>query len=67
VYAGCAGLTRDSFAFARDLLEEAGVAITPGVDFGANAPERHVRFAYTSSIERLKEGVARIAAFLKSS
>ncbi|MGH8621694.1 MAG: hypothetical protein ACRET3_06110 [Burkholderiales bacterium] len=51
-------------ARARDLLERAGVAITPGVDFGAHAPERHVRFAYTSSIERLREGVARIARFL---
>jgi aspartate/methionine/tyrosine aminotransferase len=65
VYAGCTRLTNDSYAFARDLLEKAGVAITPGVDFGANAPERHVRFAYTQSIERLKEGVARIEAFLK--
>jgi len=64
VYAGCGKLTRDSFGFARDLLEQAGVAITPGVDFGANAPERHVRFAYTNSIERLQEGVARIAKFL---
>jgi aspartate/methionine/tyrosine aminotransferase len=64
VYAGCGTLTRDSFGFARDLLERAGVAITPGVDFGANAPERHVRFAYTNSIERLQEGVARIAKFL---
>jgi aspartate/methionine/tyrosine aminotransferase len=65
VYAGCAGLAQDSFVFARDLLEEAGVAITPGVDFGANAPGRHVRFAYTNSIDRLKEGVARIARFLR--
>ncbi len=65
VYAGCGSLTPDSFSFARDLLERAGVAITPGVDFGANAAERHVRFAYTNPIERLKEGVARIAAFLK--
>jgi aspartate/methionine/tyrosine aminotransferase len=64
VYAGCGKHTRDSFGFARDLLERAGVAITPGVDFGANAPERHVRFAYTNSIERLKEGVARIGEFL---
>ena len=64
VYAGCGKLTRDSFRFARDLLEQAGVAITPGVDFGANAPERHVRFAYTNSIERLQDGVARIAKFL---
>jgi len=67
IYAGCGKLTRDSFGFARDLLEQAGVAVTPGVDFGANAPERHVRFAYTNPIERLKEGVARIAAFLKKS
>jgi len=67
VYAGCGRLTQDSFAFARDLLEQAGVAITPGIDFGANAPERHVRFAYTNSIERLQEGVARIARFLKQS
>jgi len=64
VYAGCSRLTKDSFGFARDLLEQAGVAITPGIDFGANAPEQHVRFAYTNSIERLKEGVSRIAAFL---
>jgi aspartate/methionine/tyrosine aminotransferase len=66
VYAGCGKLTKDSFAFARDLLEKAGVAITPGIDFGANAPERHVRFAYTNSIERLQEGVSRIADFLKA-
>jgi len=67
VYAGCGKLTKDSFTFARDLLEQAGVAITPGIDFGANAPERHVRFAYTNSIARLQEGVSRIAEFLKKS
>ena len=67
VYAGCGGLKRDSFAFAIEILEQAGVAITPGIDFGANAPERHVRFAYTNSIERLQEGVSRIAKFLKKS
>jgi aspartate/methionine/tyrosine aminotransferase len=66
IYAGCGKLTRDSHAFTRELLEQAGVAITPGIDFGANAPERHVRFAYTNAIERLEEGVARIAGFLKS-
>ena len=66
VYAGCSKFTKDSFAFARDLLEQAGVAITPGIDFGANAPERHVRFAYTNPIERLREGMARIGEFLGS-
>lgn len=64
VYAGCARLTQDSHAFALDLLEKAGVAITPGIDFGDNAPRQHVRFAYTQSVERLQEGVRRIAAYL---
>jgi aspartate/methionine/tyrosine aminotransferase len=67
VYAGCGRFTRDSYALARELLEQAGVAITPGVDFGANAPERHVRIAYTNSIGRLRDGVARIAEFVARS
>ncbi|QJR16181.1 pyridoxal phosphate-dependent aminotransferase [Usitatibacter palustris] len=62
LYADCSALTGDSFAFARDVLERAGVAITPGKDFGNNAPERHIRIAYTQPIARLKEAVARIAA-----
>lgn len=65
VYAGCGRLTQDSHAFAVDLLERAGVAITPGMDFGDNAPQRHVRFAYTQSIGQLREGVRRISAFLR--
>jgi aspartate/methionine/tyrosine aminotransferase len=65
IYADCSGLTRDSFAFARRILTEAHVAITPGKDFGRNHPERHVRIAYTQPIARLEEAVARIARFLK--
>ena len=64
IYADCSALTRDSFAFARDLLETAGVAITPGADFGSHAAEHHVRFAYTNSIPVLAEGVRRIAGYL---
>ena len=64
IYADCSALCDDSFAFARDLLESAGVAITPGADFGANAAEKHVRFAYTNAVPVLAEGVRRIAAYL---
>jgi len=64
VYAGCGRLTNDSERFARELLEKAGVAIAPGRDFGVNAPERHVRFSYAATRERLEEGVRRMAAFL---
>ena len=67
VYADCSALADGSFAFARDLLETAGVAITPGADFGVNAAERHVRFAYTNSIPVLTEGVRRIAQYLEHS
>jgi aspartate/methionine/tyrosine aminotransferase len=65
VYADCSALTPDSFVFAREVLERAGVAITPGRDFGSNHPERHVRIAYTQPIARLQEAVARIAAIIE--
>ena len=61
LYAGCSRFTGDSYSFAAQLLEETGVAITPGIDFGRNQPESHVRFAYTTSLENLQEGVRRLA------
>ena len=64
VYADCSALTDDSFAFARDVLRHAGVAITPGKDFGFAEPARHVRIAYTQPIARLEEAMARLAGFL---
>jgi aspartate/methionine/tyrosine aminotransferase len=66
LYADCSAFTDDSFGFAHDLLEQAGVAITPGVDFGAHRAAQHVRFAYTTSLAQLEEGVERIAAYLRN-
>jgi len=66
LYADCGRLTGDSHRFALEVLEKAGVAITPGNDFGRHLPERHVRFAYTTSLERLREGVERLGRFLGS-
>ena len=65
IYADCSHFTQDSFLFAKDLLEEAGVAITPGKDFGQHQANIHVRFAYTTSLERLEEGVARIERYIE--
>lgn len=65
LYANCKHLTDDSYSFCLKLLEEAGVAVTPGKDFGLNKPEQHIRFAYTTSLERLKQGVERLQQFLK--
>jgi aspartate/methionine/tyrosine aminotransferase len=64
LYADCSRFTDDSYGLSVRLLEEAGVAITPGVDFGEHRPERHVRFAYTTSLENLQEGVRRLKAYL---
>ncbi len=64
LYADVSAFTGDSFDFCRRLLEEAGVAVTPGRDFGSYRVERFVRFAYTTDLEQLELGVERIAAFL---
>lgn len=64
LYADCSAVASDSNTFARALIEQAGVAITPGLDFGENAPQRHVRFAYTAARDKLQEGVARLARHL---
>ncbi|MCU0897347.1 MAG: pyridoxal phosphate-dependent aminotransferase [Burkholderiales bacterium] len=66
VYAGCERFTGDSHAFALAVLEQAGVAITPGLDFGANRPERYVRFAYTRAMPDIEEGVERLRRFLRA-
>lgn len=64
LYANCRALTNDSFTFCQRLLEEAGVAVTPGKDFGLHAPAQHLRFAYTTTLPRLQQAVRRIADFL---
>ena len=66
IYAGCERFGEDSSALALDLLERAGVAITPGLDFGANRPERHVRFAYTRALADLEEGIAAMERALRA-
>jgi aspartate/methionine/tyrosine aminotransferase len=45
------------------LLEKTGVAATPGLDFGCNQPQRHIRFAYTTGVERLAEAVERLSRY----
>lgn len=64
LYAGSGRFSRDSHQLALQLLEQAGVAITPGQDFGTYQAQQHVRFAYTTSVDRLQEGVSRLEEFL---
>jgi len=63
LYCDSSALAPDSFTLARDLLEKTGVAATPGLDFGASAPEKHIRFAYTTGIDRLADAVERLRRY----
>lgn len=54
----------ESEQLAERLLLEAGVALTPGTDFGSHRASQHVRFAYTTSRERILEAMRRIEAVL---
>ncbi|HIJ35269.1 MAG TPA: aminotransferase, partial [Gammaproteobacteria bacterium] len=65
LYADCSNFSEDSSQFAMELLEQAGVAITPGKDFSTLDPDRWVRFAYTTSLQQLQQGVDRIAQFVE--
>lgn len=66
IYAGSEQFAADSYQLSLKLLEEAAVAITPGIDFGQNRAAQYVRFAYTTDINRLREGVSRIRHFIGS-
>jgi aspartate/methionine/tyrosine aminotransferase len=63
LYAEIGALAEDSHTLARALLENAGVAATPGLDFGEQAAHRHMRFAYTTEVTRLQEGLRRMKQF----
>ena len=64
VYADVSGLTDDSRAFAAEILEQAGVAVTPGLDFDPLRGHTTLRFSYASATADIKEGRVRLAAFM---
>ena len=64
IYASVGQLTDDSGAFCRALLEQVGVAITPGEDFGVFRASEHVRFSCATGMDALREGICRIRSFL---
>ncbi|ATE58814.1 pyridoxal phosphate-dependent aminotransferase [Thauera sinica] len=65
IYADVSPLADDAEALARRMIEEAGVAATPGIDFGHHLARRHLRIAYTTRRERLLEAADRIARVLR--
>jgi aspartate/methionine/tyrosine aminotransferase len=65
LYADTSRFSNDSFDFAKRMLEQAGVAATPGIDFDPIHGRNFVRLCYAGSREDMGEAVERIAAWLR--
>jgi aspartate/methionine/tyrosine aminotransferase len=63
VFCDASACGTDSLDLAHRILEEAGVAVAPGIDFGPGG-EGFIRVSYAASIERLREGVSRLGAWM---
>ncbi|NRB04837.1 MAG: aminotransferase class I/II-fold pyridoxal phosphate-dependent enzyme [Rhodobacteraceae bacterium] len=66
VYADVSAFTDDSLAFSREILEKAGVAVTPGLDFDQTRGHHGLRFSYARSTADIREGLARLQAFMRA-
>ena len=65
LYADVSDFTSDSFEFAKQMLEQAHVAATPGIDFDPVHGRSFIRFSYARSADEMREAVDRIAGWLK--
>ena len=65
IYIDISEFSNDSLKFCKDVLEKAGVAITPGLDFDQKRGNSTIRFSYARSTEDIKEGAERIKKFMK--
>lgn len=63
-YADVSDLTDDSRAFAAEILDKAGVAVTPGLDFDPLRGHTTLRFSYARSTADIQEGLERLARFM---
>ncbi|GAA1941237.1 pyridoxal phosphate-dependent aminotransferase [Nocardioides marmoribigeumensis] len=66
VYADLEGVTDDSMGFALRLLEETGVALTPGVDFDTERGHHFVRLSFAGHRDEIETGLERLGQWLKS-
>jgi len=64
IYADCRRFSADSTSFAYHLLDHAGVAVVPGMDFGSHGSARWLRFSYATSMENLEEALRRLRELL---
>lgn len=64
IYADVSDLTADSLKFCAEILEKAGVAVTPGLDFDPLRGARTLRFSYARGAADIAEGLDRLEAFM---
>jgi aspartate/methionine/tyrosine aminotransferase len=64
-YAGISRFSNDSMSFCEALLDEAGVAATPGIDFDRAGGNRYVRFSYAGTQETIEMAIERMGRFLQ--
>lgn len=64
IYADVGHLTDDSTAFAAEILEKTGVAVTPGVDFDPQRGGQSLRFSYARQTADIAEAMRRLAGFM---
>src|SRR5690606_14623453 len=64
VYADVSRYSNDSAVFARTLLEQVGVAVTPGADFDPHLGHRYVRISFAGTTGEMRDACHRIKAFL---
>ena len=66
LYCDASKFTDDAMGFCQQLLEQAGIAATPGEDFGGAHPDTSIRFAYTQPEAILAEALRRLEAFVSA-
>ncbi|WP_085307247.1 pyridoxal phosphate-dependent aminotransferase [Planktotalea arctica] len=66
VYVDVSEYTNDSRAFAAEILEKAGVAVTPGLDFDAQRGHQTLRLSYARSTDDIQEGLSRLKTFMSA-
>ena len=64
IFADVTKLTNDSMEFCRRMLDEIGVATTPGIDFDPGRGHAYIRFSFAGDYEGVEEAVSRIKAWL---
>ncbi|MDB5765686.1 MAG: aspB [Collimonas fungivorans] len=70
VYADCSALCKegdDADKFVKEVLNQAGVSMVSGLDFGPYTAQHYIRLSYATSMENLQEAVRRLGQFLGKS